>query len=96
MHSKNRRAKLLEPTASYNGIDFVEVANDQQTVLLVHFLNDVTLRGNLTAAPTITGGETIRSVTVKPIDDNTDWDTMGITWSFSCQLPRPGISRTTR
>jgi hypothetical protein len=90
MHSKNRRAKLLEPTASYNGIDFVEVANEQQTVLLVHFLNDVVLRRTLTAVPTISGGETIRSVTVKPIDDNTDWGHDGNHVVLQLSVAAPG------
>ena len=44
MDLKDRRARLLLPEASLNGIDFVEVANDQQTALRVHFLNAVPLK----------------------------------------------------
>jgi hypothetical protein len=72
MDLKDRRARLLLPEASLNGIDFVEVANDQQTALRVHFLNAVPLKGTVSEV-TITGGESIHTVAVAPIDDNTDW-----------------------
>jgi hypothetical protein len=65
MDSRDRRAKLLGSHTT-NGIDFVEVANAAQTELRVHFLNAVKV-DPLTAAPTITGGETIPSVAVKPV-----------------------------
>jgi hypothetical protein len=72
MNSKDRRFVLLQ-SKSLNGIDFVEVANDQQTVLHVHFLNDVPLSGTLSATPTIDGGESIRTVAVNAVNDTTDW-----------------------
>jgi hypothetical protein len=76
MDSRDRRAALLQ-SASFNGIDFVEVFTDDETVLRVHFLNDVPLQGTLSATPTIDGGETIRSVAVNPISDATDWELDG-------------------
>jgi hypothetical protein len=72
MNSKDRRSQLLKST-SFNGIDFVEVFNDQQTELRVHFLNNVPLQDTLSATPTIDGGETIRTVAVRAINDSTDW-----------------------
>ena len=66
MNSKDRRARLLGSTA-LNGIDFVEIVRQDQTLLRVHFLNRVALKNTLTAAPTITGGERIRAVKVNPI-----------------------------
>ena len=69
MEPKDRRTDvLLSPTL--NGIDFVEVANDAETLLRVHFLNAVKPRGSISA--TITGGERIPSVTVGSISD-ADW-----------------------
>jgi hypothetical protein len=73
MDSKDRRAELLK-SATFNGIDFVEISTDDETVLRVHFLNDVSLQGTLSAIPTIDGGETIRSVAVNPVNDATDWE----------------------
>jgi hypothetical protein len=68
--------RLADITAStvLNGIDFVEIANDAQTQLVVHFLNRVTVKGTLAAsAPvTITGGESVPTVPVGPIK-NADW-----------------------
>lgn len=72
MAAIDRQSLILSSTA-YNGIDFVEIANRAQTVLRVHFLNAVSLQGYLTGPPTITGGETIRTVTVNPVNDATDW-----------------------
>ena len=40
--TRDRRAKVLAST-TVNGIDFVEVANQAQTQLRVHFLNAVTV-----------------------------------------------------
>src|SRR6516164_8234460 len=71
MITRDRRAAVLV-SRSFNGIDFVEIGNPQQTVLNVHFLNSVAIRGTLRAQPTIDGGETIRSVAVLPIADG-DW-----------------------
>ncbi|MBM4318414.1 MAG: hypothetical protein FJ125_00270 [Deltaproteobacteria bacterium] len=64
--SRNRRDALSGQT-DYNGIDFVEIANEQQTELLVHFLNENPgLAGRITGAR-IHGGETIPEVEVHPI-----------------------------
>lgn len=71
MDTRDRQAQLL--ASNYNGIDFVEVANRAQTQLRVHFLNLVPLAGTLGSLPTITGGETIPTVTVNPINDAADW-----------------------
>lgn len=64
--SRDRRAKLLGQTA-LNGIDFIEVSNDAQTQLRVHFIhtapNQAVLAASVTRA-TITGGETIPIVPV--------------------------------
>ena len=65
MEPKDRKSQLLQSTA-WNGIDFVEVANDAQTELRVHFLNGVALQSPI-VAPTITGGESIPTVNVNPI-----------------------------
>ena len=88
MDAKDRRAQILKSTV-LNGIDFVEIASPQQTTLRVHFLNDVQLRGSLSAAPLIDGGETIASVTVLPIDDSTDWgyDTGHLTLTLRVRAP---------
>jgi hypothetical protein len=69
MTSRDRLSKLLDPhNTTLNGIDFVEVANDSQTMLRVHFLNTVAVMGTLAPGrnPTISGGETIRTVDVLP------------------------------
>lgn len=73
MASKDRRGALLTST-SLTGIDFVEIANDAQTLLRVHFLNRVDVRGKISRV-TITGGETIPEVPVRPFSDATDWST---------------------
>jgi hypothetical protein len=70
MDARDRRAAILAST-SFNGIDFVEIADPSQTTLKVHFLNDVTLEP-LLSPPTITGGETIPTVAMLPIA-GTDW-----------------------
>jgi hypothetical protein len=71
MSSHDRRTALIAST-SLNGIDFVAIGNDAQTRLVVHFLNSVALAGSFTAAPTITGGDTIATVGVLPVMA-TDW-----------------------
>src|SRR5271166_4122364 len=71
MELKDRRTVLLG-SMSFNGIDFVEIVDDAQTVLKVHFLNAVSL-GKLTGSPTIAGGEVIQTVAVLPINEATDW-----------------------
>jgi hypothetical protein len=60
---------------AWNGIDYVEIASSDQTQLRVHFLTTVTVAPT-TPPPlvvTITGGETIPSVAVLPIDPTTAW-----------------------
>jgi hypothetical protein len=71
MTTRARRAAVLASTL-FNGIDFIEIANTQQTALNIHFLNDVAVKGTLRAQPTIDGGETIQTVVVLPIADS-DW-----------------------
>jgi hypothetical protein len=66
----DRRTQVIE-SASFNGIDFVEIANPTQMVLRVHFLNGVSV-GALSSPPLISGGETIPTVAVLPIAA-TDW-----------------------
>lgn len=70
----DRLAALLA-SASFNGIDFVEIADDAQTALVVHFLNAVPVAGSLAgAAPvTITGGESVPTVPVLPVAEPADW-----------------------
>src|SRR6266853_5237714 len=89
MDSKDRRAALLAST-SFNGIDFVEVANDEQTLLRVHFLNAVSLIGTLSPKVTIDGGETIRTVAVDAIDDGTDWSFDGNRVVLDLTVAAPG------
>jgi hypothetical protein len=72
--ARDRRSKLLAPPGNtlLNGIDFVEIADDAQTRLVVHFLNDVAVENKLTGTPMITGGETIPTVDVQPVQAG-DW-----------------------
>ncbi|SEO03772.1 putative baseplate assembly protein [Nitrosospira multiformis] len=88
MEIKDRKARLLE-SLLFNGIDFVEIANDSQTWLRVHFLNSVQLSGTI-STPTITGGETIRTVSVSPVNDNTDWQTDGNSLILNLTVASPG------
>jgi hypothetical protein len=69
---KNRRSQLIIST-TFNGIDFVEIASADQKTLRVHFLNPVALQGTVSAVA-ISGGETIPTVAVNPIQDS-DWST---------------------
>ena len=71
MQTKDRKSQLLQ-SPSLNGIDFVEIANDAQTALRIHFFNAVPLKGTI-SKPTISGGETIRNVSINPINEQTDW-----------------------
>jgi Baseplate J-like protein len=79
--AKDRLSKLLNPSnTTLNGIDFVEIGNSCQTTLRVHFLNSVAVQGTLmpgsgaTPNPAITGGETISTVAIQPIQP-ADWST---------------------
>jgi len=97
MEPKDRKAQLLQSTL-WNGIDFVEVANDAQTALRVHFLNAVWPQApvspptivspsTIVSPPTITGGTTIPTVTVNSISwqmDNEGHVVLNLT------VPAPG------
>ncbi|WP_375494017.1 baseplate J/gp47 family protein [uncultured Nostoc sp.] len=85
--SKNRLETLLDQK-NFTGIDFVEIISSDQKTLHVHFLKDTVppLQGTVKATTTpdgktvipaaqITGGETIPTVPVNPINDATDWMT---------------------
>jgi hypothetical protein len=69
--ARDRRARLIQSTTT-NGIDFVAIGNTAQTLLQVHFLNAVPVQGTLAGPITITGGETIPTVSVLPIAP-ADW-----------------------
>lgn len=69
---RDRLAQLLAPPVALNGIDFVEIATEDELTLRVHFLTEVDLAGHV-ASPTITGGEQVKTVDVLPIDDAHDW-----------------------
>ena len=87
MASRDRRAKVLASTV-VNGIDFVEVANAAQTLLRVHFLNAVTVTLAPNQAPTITGGESISTVTVLPIPASAwGWDEGHLTLTLQVEAP---------
>jgi hypothetical protein len=70
----DRLAALLQST-TLNGIDFVEIVDDAQMSLVVHFVNAVAVQGTLvgTAPVTITGGETVDAVPVDTISEPADW-----------------------
>jgi hypothetical protein len=87
MASHDRRAAVLASTV-VNGIDFVEIANSQQTSLVVHFLNAVTVLLSPTEAPTISGGETIPTVTVLPVQPSGwGWDDGHLTLTLPVAAP---------
>lgn len=65
MSGPRHRRELLGRSTTLNGIDFVEVAGESQTKLVVHFQNAVPLDGHI-GRITITGGESIPTVTVLP------------------------------
>ena len=83
---RKRKAILTESTG-YNGIDFVEVANSAQTKLRVHFLNRVQVKGSVVGTPTISGGETIPTVTVI---DASDWSMDSDHWVLALTVQAPG------
>ena len=89
MATRNRRETILNST-TLTGIDFVEIASDQQTALRVHFLNSVDPRGKITGIA-ITGGVTIPEVPVLPFSDASDWstDTAG-KWILNIAVAVPG------
>jgi hypothetical protein len=71
----DRLAALLSPlNTTLNGIDFVEMTTADQRHLTVHFLTTVPVAGSLgSPAVTITGGESVATVPVLPIDAGADW-----------------------
>jgi hypothetical protein len=91
---RDRRAAILVSTR-FNGIDFVEIGNAQQTLLYVHFLNAVSVRGSLSGLPTIDGGETIPTVAVLPIAD-ADWGWDEEHLVLSLRVAAPGDFSTYR
>jgi len=75
MQPKDRLQELLDTTTNttLNGIDFVEIASQDQTTLRVHFLNTNVVQGTVISI-SITGGETIPTVRVlPPIDGAGVW-----------------------
>jgi len=68
---RDRLGALLNQSI-LNGIDFVEIASSDQKTLRVHFLNAVSVKGTVTAVA-ISGGESIPTVVVNPINNATDW-----------------------
>jgi hypothetical protein len=88
MSAINRRTLVIAST-TLNGIDFVEIANSAQTILVVHFLNAVPVAGTLPAAPTITGGDTIPSVAVLPIAPG-DWGMDATHVTLTLHVDAPG------
>jgi hypothetical protein len=55
---------LLSSQSEWNGVDYVEIANTQQTQLRVHFFTSVPVELASAEKVTICGGETINSVAV--------------------------------
>jgi len=65
MTAPRDRKQALIDGGVLNGIDFVAIADDAETVLEVHFLTTVALVASVTGA-TITGGASIARVAVRP------------------------------
>jgi hypothetical protein len=82
----DRRARVAA-SATHNGIDFVEVASADQTGLRVHFLNAVPV--TLAGPPTITGGESIPTVAVRPIT-SADWVVVAGHQVLTLRVAAPG------
>lgn len=61
---------LLSDQSEWNGVDYVEIANTQQTQLRVHFLTGVPVELTSAEKVTICGGETINSVAVLALAAN--------------------------
>ncbi|MFD9452428.1 hypothetical protein ACFWBC_04950 [Streptomyces sp. NPDC059985] len=72
----DRLAELIRST-TLNGIDFVEISDEAQTSLLVHFLNTVQVAGTLsgTSPVTVVGEDGVPPVGVLPVADPADWST---------------------
>jgi len=86
---KDRRKALLN-SHDLNGIDFVEIANDTQTRLRVHFFNAVEITGVMQDAATISGGESIPVVPLNPIDVARDWSMDENHQVLTLTVPWPG------
>jgi Baseplate J-like protein len=89
MSGRDRRTALIE-SGTLNGIDFVAIGNSAQTLLVVHFLNAVPVDGTLTAVPTITGGDTIKSVAVLQPIAASDWGLDGTHVTLVLHVDAPG------
>ena len=82
-------------STEFNGIDFVEVATEDQKNLHVHFLNaQVIVKGTISNV-TIAGGETIPTVSVldlEQINDNSHWmtDSAGRPIILKLSVDKPG------
>jgi hypothetical protein len=87
--AKDRRKVLLN-SRDLNGIDFVEIANDTQTRLRVHFFNAVEINGVTPDAATISGGESIFDVPVNSIDVARDWSRDENHQVLTLTVPWPG------
>ncbi|MDO8586982.1 MAG: baseplate J/gp47 family protein [Armatimonadota bacterium] len=83
--SKDRRASLLEDIPKFNGIDFVEVSNDQ-TTLRAHFFNKVSVKEKIETV-TITGGQTIPTV---PVESVAGWTEDGGHLVLTLKVKEPG------
>jgi uncharacterized phage protein gp47/JayE len=71
---RDRLSDLLgSPTL--NGVDYVEIVASDPTILRVHFLNTNAPLKTLAAA--ISGGDSIPTVTVDPVDPSADWSADG-------------------
>ncbi len=70
--TRDRRA-AVQAQSALNGIDFVEIVNEAQTKLRVHFLNKEPALVGAIGAVTITGGETIPSVQLARPVVASDW-----------------------
>src|SRR5437899_1571965 len=67
------RLIALQKSNTLNGIDFVEIASQDQTTLRVHFLNTNPIAPITSVI--IDGGESIPTVPVQTINNATDWTT---------------------
>lgn len=75
---KDRR-ELVRASTQWNGIDFIEITDDDQCTLAIHFLNDVVVAVSDFKNVTITGGESIPVVPVTGVGSfNTATKTMVI------------------
>ncbi|HVZ52505.1 MAG TPA: baseplate J/gp47 family protein [Pseudolabrys sp.] len=66
MDPHDRFLKLIEPGATLNGIDFVEVDENDATVLRVHFINAVAV-GDTGKIASIDGGDSVPTVALKDV-----------------------------